>query len=120
MDLPSFMAMADKFTDKIHCFAVYSPSSSSMIASSICISINSDVLYVFYWGDVQNDNSYSPITFLASYIYDYAKENLYKVIDVGTSSINSEPIYGLINFKRNLGFKESLKLTLEFLGEAEK
>jgi hypothetical protein len=117
MDQSDFLEMVKVFPDDIHCFAVFNPSDQSMIASSICISINSDILYVFYWGDLPSSDSYSPITLLSSYIYDFAKENTYQIIDVGTSTINVEPNYGLINFKRNLGFEESLKLTLEFRGE---
>lgn len=120
MDQASFLQMVKIFPKSINCFAVFNPSDLSMIASSICISINSDILYVFYWGDVQSNDSYSPITLLSSHIYDFAKENSYKIMDVGTSTMNGEPNYGLINFKRNLGFEESLKLTLEFRGEAYK
>lgn len=117
MDQSSLLEMMKIFPNNIHCFAVFNPNDLSMFASSICISINSDILYVFYWGDLPSRDSYSPITLLSSYIYDFAKENSYKIIDVGTSTINGEPNYGLINFKRNLGFEESLKLTLEFRGE---
>ena len=119
MDQSDFLEMVEVFPDGIHCFAVFNPNDLSMIASSICISINSDILYVFYWGDVPSSDSYSPITLLSSYIYDFAKENSYKIIDVGTSTINGEPNYGLINFKRNLGFKESIKLTLEYKKNSE-
>ena len=114
MDLSAFLEMSRTFPDRIHCFAVFNPSDLSIIAASICISINSDILYVFYWGDVLSNLSYSPITFLASKIYDFAKENSYSTLDIGTSSINSNPNYGLINFKKNMGFEESMKLTLEF------
>jgi len=119
MDQSNFLEMVKVFPDDIHCFAVFNPNDLSMIASSICISINSDILYVFYWGDVPSSDSYSPITLLSSYIYDFAKENSYKIIDAGTSTINGEPNYGLINFKRNLGFKESIKLTLEYKKNSE-
>ena len=101
MDQSDFLKMVKVFPDDIHCFAVFNSNDLSMIASSICISINSDILYVFYWGDLPSSDSYSPITLLSSYIYDFAKENSYKIIDVGTSTINGEPNYGLINFKRN-------------------
>jgi len=120
MDQSDFLEMVKVFPDDIHCFAVFNPNDLSMIASSICISINSDILYVFYWGDLPRSDSYSPITLLSSCIYDFAKKSSYKIIDVGTSTINGDPNYGLINFKRNLGFKESIKLTLEFRGEEGK
>jgi hypothetical protein len=114
MDLPGFLEMTRVFPDRIHCFAVFNPSDLSIVAASICISINPDILYVFYWGDALSNLSYSPITLLASKIYDFARENSYSILDVGTSTINNNPNYGLINFKKNMGFEESIKLTLEF------
>lgn len=84
------------------------------VASSICIRINSNVLYVFYWGDLSAYKEYSPIVHLANGIYDFAKENNYKMLDAGTSSIKGELNYGLCKFKENLGFSASNKLSFRY------
>ena len=117
MTYDQIQEMVLTFPSKIVCFGVSSDAEKKkLVASSICILINTRILYVFYWGDVAEMETLSPIALLASEIYEYMQKNNYEIFDVGTSSINGEPIYGLINFKRNLGFSESLKLNIEYKG----
>ena len=117
MTYDQIQEMVLTFPGKIVCFGVSSDvEKKKLVASSICILINTKVLYVFYWGDIAEMETLSPIALLASHIYEYMQKNNYEIFDVGTSSIQSEPIYGLINFKRNVGFSESLKLNLEYKG----
>jgi len=49
---------------------------------------------------------------VADAIYRYAQKIGFKVMDVGTSTIDFEVNFGLLEFKRGLGFAESLKLTM--------
>jgi hypothetical protein len=49
---------------------------------------------------------------LADAIYRYGQVNGFRVMDVGTSTIDREVNSGLLEFKRGLGFSESLKLTM--------
>ena len=98
------------FPDKFKIFGVYEE--NNLIASSVCLEVERSVLYVFYWADNINYSSASPVTFLASGIYKYCQDNNYSILDIGTATIDSEPNYGLISFKKNLGFKESIKFTL--------
>ena len=105
--------MANEFPDKIHCFAVYSDlDRSNLAAASVCIEVSTRVLYVFYWGDAAELESYSPIALLAAEIYGYCQRNCIEILDVGTSTVDGMPNYGLVRFKRNLAFSESLKLTM--------
>ena len=98
------------FPEKIHLFSVYRDSTrSSMVASAVCMALTDSIMYVFYWGDIDGVSTYSPIALLASTIYEYCQENKIGLLDVGTSTVNSEPNYGLMQFKHNLGFSESLK-----------
>lgn len=106
-----FDKMYQTFPDKIFCFAV--SFKGQMVAASICMSITKKILYVFYWGDLPLVETYSPTVYLANYIYDFAKKNNYIVLDIGTSTENSIPNYGLMNFKKKLGFNESLKFKFE-------
>ena len=117
MTYDQIQEMVLAFPGRIVCFGIFSDTDKkNLVASSICILINTRVLYVFYWGDVAEMETLSPIALLASHIYEYMQKNAYEIFDLGTSTIHGEPIYGLINFKRNLGFSESLKLTLEYKG----
>ena len=74
-----------------------------MIASAICINVVKNILYVFYWGEVDGYENLSPITLLFKNIAEFGKTNNFKIIDIGTSTNNSLPNYGLINFKTSLG-----------------
>jgi len=84
---------------------------SNLIASSISISINSDILYVLYWGDHPDYRDTSPIINLAMNIFNYALKKNYTIMDIGTSTIGSQPDYGLMNFKSNIGFIPHSKST---------
>lgn len=84
---------------------------SKMIAASICIAVDQAVLYVFYWGEIDGYQNPSPIPFLAQGLYSHCQENGFRLMDVGTATVEGNPNHGLIRFKRSLGLAESLKLT---------
>ena len=107
--------MLEIFPDKMKLFAVYKDNEkSSMLASAVCMALTDTILYVFYWGDIAGAESYSPIALLASNIYEFCQKHGFKILDVGTSTVSGEPSYGIVKFKRNLGFSESLKLSFSW------
>lgn len=109
MSYEDILKMYKAFPDSFLFFGVFKQ--GVLVASSMCVVINSAIIYVFAWGDVDRMQSYSPITLLAAHIYEYAQKNSFKIMDIGTATSQGEPNLGLIQFKRNLGCKESLKLT---------
>jgi hypothetical protein len=112
LSLEQLGQMVEIFPGKMYFFAVYQDAERSVIlAAAVCIALTDSILYVFYWGDAAGAESYSPIALLASTIYNYCQQQGFKVLDVGTSTVSGEPNYGLVKFKRNLGFSESLKLS---------
>ena len=109
----------NEFEDHIRNFSKYTKifgveKNKDLVAGSVCIRNNLNSLYVFYWGEGENQSNFSPVTLLALEIYNYCKTRSIKILDVGTSTIEGLPNHGLIRFKKNLGFSESLKLTLSF------
>ena len=66
--------MMKLFPEEVLLFGV----NNLLVASSICIKINNDILYVFYWADGPNMQQYSPVALLAKNIYDFCQENSYK------------------------------------------
>jgi hypothetical protein len=80
-----------------------------VVASSICLNIGNGILYVFYWGELPEYKDYSPVVFLANGIYSFCKNNKYRILDIGTSSVTGEPNIGLINFKNGIGCENSIK-----------
>lgn len=110
MSFEQVKTMLDKFPDRYHLFSVKNNiDEGEMVASALCISLTPSVLYVFYWGDVAGYEKYSPIALLASSIYEYCQNNNFEQLDIGTATVDNVPNYGLAQFKRNLGFSESLK-----------
>ena len=101
--------MAGIFGERIYGFAVFRD--TQMAAASITIRVSRDVVYVFYWGDAAGFSGVSPIILLADTIYEHARAEGARWMDIGTSTNEGAPNYGLIHFKRNLGCEASLKLT---------
>ncbi len=81
-----------------------------IIAISVSVVINGNVLYNFYHADDFNYRNFSPIAFLVSEIYNYCEANNYSILDLGTSSVERVLNDGLFNFKKNLGAKLSNKI----------
>ncbi len=111
MSLESLQQMLDRIPGSVFCYQVLAPVNGP-VAAAICIDISRDIRYVFMWGDAPDMESYSPIIMLADHIYFRATMDCKTLLDVGTSTEDGMPNYGLINFKRGLGFRESLKLTM--------
>jgi hypothetical protein len=81
------------------------------LASAICIRINPNILYVFYWGEVTDVGALSPVVLIANELYSYCQDENIKLLDLGTSTVDGHPNIGLIRFKKSLGSSESLKLS---------
>lgn len=121
MTLDQLRLMAEIFPERLHLFAVYRDADRKfMAAAAVCLLLATDVLYVFYWGESDGMRSYSPVAMLASSIYSFSLQEGITLLDVGISTVNGNPNYGLVNFKRNLGFTESLKLDMVWTMEPDK
>lgn len=83
-----------------------------VLAGAICLRLDSDTLYVFYWGEHPEYRKDSTIVKLAEGIYLTAEKLGYSTIDIGTSTDHSAPNQGLINFKENIGCHVSQKITI--------
>ena len=101
MKWESMIEMVETFKDKMHFFGL--KNERSYIASAICINVLSDVLYVFYWGEIDGLENLSPIAYLSKNLVEYASKENYRILDIGISSENSIPNIGLLNFKKNIG-----------------
>ncbi len=109
MSFQQIMDMYKVFSHHMYFFK--SSFGGNEVASSICIKLNANVLYIFYWGDLPGNEQYSPIAHLANGIYEFAQKQNFKLMDAGTSSISGVPNFGVATFKENLGFTASPKIT---------
>lgn len=110
----SFDSLKDQstlFSEKFKLFSV--EKNGMMVAAAVTIMLTPGTLYVLYWGDIPEFRSYSPIVLLCRAIYSYCQRNNLQYLDVGTSTIDKEPNFGLMDFKVDLGFKPNLKFSMQ-------
>ena len=84
------------------------------IASALIHQINDDILRVVYWGNIQSSNNLCPMNFLSYNVFKYYSATKFKIIDIGISTENSIPNYGLCDFKEGIGCKCSPKKVFVF------
>lgn len=97
-------------------FQLFSVTLSNVtVAVGVTIKINVDILYTFYLADDENYLKDSPTTFLLSGIYEYGKQNNYKILDFGIATDKGILNEGLARFKHSLGAKISEKKTYYLL-----
>ena len=110
MTFPQVADMVKLFGERILFFGV--DRADRLAAAAICIALSAEVLYIFYWGDEDGMQRHSPLVALAAAIYAHCQEAGFRIMDAGISTEGGEPNHGLIRFKRELGLRESLKLTM--------
>lgn len=110
MSFNDVQVMANTFPDAVVLFGCRDQ--KSLAAAGLCLRLSSAVLYVFYWGDRPGYESFSPVVSVANAIYSYAQDEQIRLVDVGTSTLDRSPNFGLLAFKRGLGFCESLKVRM--------
>ena len=107
MNLERLIEHFKKFPKNFQLFFV--KRSGVIVALGVTIKINDDILYTFYLADDDKYLKDSPTTFLLSGIYEYAKQNSYKILDFGIATDKGILNEGLAKFKQSLGAKMSEK-----------
>ena len=103
-------AMVTAFPSKLHLFGA--EQDGKLLAAAICIAVSARVLYVYAWGEIAGAESLSPVCVLADDISNFARNQGFELLDLGTSSLEGIVNPGLIAFKGSLGASNSLKLWL--------
>ncbi|MCH8317733.1 MAG: GNAT family N-acetyltransferase [Bacteroidetes bacterium] len=108
----SYEALAEMFHHFPNEYQIFTVRDKENIAAlTVTIKINKKILYNFYPADSHQYKNFSPMVMLVKGLYDHCVKNGFKLLDLGISTVNSKPNYGLINFKKNIGAENSLKLT---------
>ena len=79
------------------------------IAAAVVYRVENNIVQVVYWGSILKHQEFKPINFLSLKLIEYYAELGVEIIDIGPSSINSLPDYGLCSFKESIGCHVSLK-----------
>lgn len=117
MSWPQVDQLATAFPERLIGFGAFQD--GEMVGSALCVVVRSDILYVYAWGERAGAENISPVTPIAHVIHDYARVAGFRLLDLGTSSVNGVVNQGLAAFKRSLGAYASLKFWLRKAAPAE-
>jgi hypothetical protein len=82
-----------------------------LVASSISIQVNKNVLYTFYYDHGEQYDAVSPVVFLCEGLFSFCQQNQIALLDLGTANKDGNPNLPLLDFKLSLGAQPSSKLT---------
>lgn len=80
------------------------------VAAAIVFCVNKDVYQVIYWGDIDGYSEERPMNLLAENVYEFYQQKGIQVLDIGPSTENGVPNYGLRDFKESIGVSVLIKV----------
>lgn len=81
------------------------------IAAAIVFHVTASIVQVIYWGDLPDFAQLKTMNFLSFKVFEFYKQAQIEIIDIGPSTENSIPNYGLCEFKESIGCDISEKLS---------
>ena len=79
-------------------------------ASALIHHLKDNIVRVVYWGNTPESEELRPINFLSYNIFKYYKDMNISLIDIGTSTVDGIPNFGLCDFKESIGCSCSPKI----------
>ncbi len=79
------------------------------IAAAVVYHLTDEIAQVVYWGNIPDIEEYKPINFISYQLIKYYKELNFKILDIGISTDEGKPNYGLCTFKESIGCIPSSK-----------
>jgi len=73
------------------------------VASAIVFHVSSEIVQVIYWGDLPEFRKLKAMNFLSFKIFEHYKRFGKKIVDLGPSTNDSVPNFGLCVFKESIG-----------------
>lgn len=83
------------------------------IAAALVYEINEKVAQLIYWGDIPGVTEKKSINFLARELFVIYRNRGYDYLDIGPSTEEGIPNYGLCAFKESIGCKRDLKFRMK-------
>ena len=81
------------------------------VAAAIVFHVAKGIVQVIYWGDLPEFAALKTMNFLSFKIFEYYHQLQIQIIDIGPSTEDSIPNYGLCEFKESIGCNLSSKYT---------
>ena len=83
------------------------------IASALVYHVANKIVQVIYWGDIPEFSIMKTMNFLSYKVFEFYKNTGIEIIDIGTSTENGIPNYGLCDFKESIGCSVESKFIFE-------
>jgi hypothetical protein len=80
------------------------------ISSAVAFHVSPGKVQITYWGDNPEFSNLKTMNFLAYKIFEFYKKHNFTIVDIGPSTENSVPNFGLCEFKESIGCDISAKL----------
>lgn len=87
------------------------------IGSAVIFHVATNIVQVVYWGDLPDYSDAKTMNFLSYHVFQYYKNQGIEIVDIGPSTENSIPNYGLCEFKESIGCDIMIKT--EFIHKLE-
>lgn len=84
------------------------------VAAAMIFHVSKNVVQVVYWGDLPEYASNKTMNFLSYHVVQHYSSSNIRVIDIGPSTEDSIPNYGLCDFKESIGCDVHSKLTWSY------
>ena len=84
---------------------------SEQVAAAIVFHVAPGIVQVIYWGDIPDFAAQKPMNFLSYAVFRHYKEAGLQFVDIGPSTENGVPNYGLCEFKESIGCDISPKFS---------
>lgn len=81
------------------------------VASAVVFAVTADIYQVIYWGNLLEYAPKRPMNYLAYQLYIYYEKKGVRILDIGPSSEEGIPNYGLCSYKESIGCVADSKYT---------
>ena len=86
-------------------------SEGTAVAAAIVFHVARGIVQVIYWGDLPAYAHLKTMNFLSYKVFEYYQQLNFKIVDIGPSTENSIPNFGLCEFKESIGCSISCKFS---------
>jgi hypothetical protein len=111
MAIAELMKIVEVYPERFILFGVYH--GHELAAASISIRVSKRIVYNFYSAHPRKFDFLSPVVMLMQGMYGWSQKHHIELIDLGTSSLEGQPNFSLLDFKFRLSGNPSAKLTFE-------